>query len=162
MKTMGKLLLISILLLAGCSNPGIVQISPDTYMLYREDYKGIFGSGSSLKAGVIRDANAFAEKQGKGVIPLSINSKPVTAGPGGWASFEYQFRVVSKDDPEYRRKALFPRPDLVTDENINIKTENQEPKSAYLQLIQLDDLRKKGIITEDEFEAEKKEILNGN
>ncbi len=161
---MVSLLILSILLLVGCSNPGIVQISPDTYMPYREDHAGIFGSGSALKAGVIRDANQFAKKKGKVVIPISSQYKPVGYRPADWASFEYQFRVVSKDDPEYRRTSLIQRPDLVTDEHIDIdiQNENQEPKSGYSKLIQLDDLRKKGIITEDEFEAEKKEILSEN
>ena len=31
-------------MLTGCANPGIVKLSPDTYMLYREDHGGIFGS----------------------------------------------------------------------------------------------------------------------
>ncbi|NQU63751.1 MAG: SHOCT domain-containing protein, partial [SAR324 cluster bacterium] len=86
---MKKFLIASILLLVGCSNPGIVKVSPDTYMLFREDHAGIFGSGPSLKAGVIRDVNIFAESQGKIAIPVLQNYKPLGGGPAQWASFEY-------------------------------------------------------------------------
>lgn len=101
------------LALAGCANPGIVQISPDTYLLSREDRAGIFGSSSSLKAGVIRDANAFATSLGKIAIPITTTEKPVGLTPGSWARFDYQFRVVSTDDAEARRTSILPRADQV-------------------------------------------------
>jgi len=34
---------VAALLMAGCANPGIVQISPNTFLLSREDHGGIFG-----------------------------------------------------------------------------------------------------------------------
>ena len=86
--------------LSGCANPGIVKLSPDTYMLSREAHGGIFASTSALKAGVISDANAFAESQGKVAIPLSSKETPMGNGPAQWASFDYQFRVVDKNDPD--------------------------------------------------------------
>jgi len=69
--------LVTVATLVACANPGIVQLSPDTYMIMREDHGGIFGSMSKLKAGVIADANAFAAAQGKIAIPISTNEKPV-------------------------------------------------------------------------------------
>lgn len=149
----------TVLFFVGCANPGIVQLSPDTYVLSREDHAGIFGSASSLKAGVIQDANKFAEKMGKIAIPLSSETQP--AGPGKWATFEYQFRVVDKDDAEARRTSLVPRPDLVVEkkETSEITTKNGSI-DVYAELIRLDDLRKKGIITNVEFEAQKKKLLS--
>lgn len=166
MKRIGLLIAI---ILVGCANPGIVRISPDTYMLSREDHGGIFGNASALKQGVIRDADAFAESQGKVAIPVTAHFKPVGYGPAQWASFEYQFRVVDKNDPEVSRlRALYPRPDLVV-ENIekvsaNVRTEEKsdKQKDIYNELIKLDDLRKKGIITQAEFETQKAKLLSGN
>ncbi|MCW9023463.1 MAG: SHOCT domain-containing protein [Gammaproteobacteria bacterium] len=165
---MKKILIPFILLLVGCANPGIVKLSPDTYMLFREDHGGIFGSSSSLKAGVISDANKFAAKQGKVVIPITSNFKPMGNGPAQWASFEYQFRVVNKNDPEARRTSLTPRADIVIEKNekitADIKTEEKtnKTKDIYNELIKLDDLRKKGIITDKEFQTRKNKILNEN
>ena len=156
------------IILAGCANPGVVQLSPDTYMLSREDHAGIFGSSSSLKTGVISDANAFAASKGKVAIPLSTNEKPVGNTPGSWAKFEYQFRVVDKDDHEVRRTSLVPRADVVIEkiEKISVdgrtKDEPAKPKDVYAELIKLDDLRKKGILSEAEFETQKKKVLIGN
>ena len=158
---------LSIAALSGCSNPGIVKLSPDTYMLSREAHGGIFASASALKAGVINDANAFAESQGKVAIPLSVKEIPMGTGPAQWASFEYQFRVVDKNDPEVRRTSLVPRPDVVIEKTekitADVKTKDQtdRPKDVYAELVKLDDLRKRGILTDAEFEVQKKKLLEG-
>jgi PEGA domain len=104
--------------LLGCASvPGPVQISPDTFLISREDHRGIFGSLASLKAEVIREANEFAAKQGKIAVPISSHEKPLGNGPAQWASFDYQFRVVDKNDPEAQRISLLPRPDVVIESN---------------------------------------------
>jgi hypothetical protein len=101
MKTKIILIGLAALLAAGCTNPGIVQVSPNTYLLSREDHGGIFGSVSALKAGVFKDAHTFAEKQGKAVIPVSAREHPVGI-LGDWASFELTFRLVDTNAPEAR------------------------------------------------------------
>lgn len=164
---MKKILLtvIFILLTSCASNPGIINISPDTYMITRIDKAGIFGNAAAMKAEVFQDANNFAKKQEKVAIPISINEIPVA--PGRFASIEYQFRVVSEDDPEYSRVSLKPRADYVTeskntiDLNINQSQESTEKnnKDIYKELIRLDDLLKKGIITEEEFKVLKAKLL---
>ncbi|BAN34584.1 hypothetical protein SCD_n00742 [Sulfuricella denitrificans skB26] len=159
-------LLFSIAALSGCANPGIVKLSPDTYMLSREAHGGIFASPSALKAGVISDAHAFAEGQGKVAIPISAKERPMGNGPAQWASFEYQFRVVDKNDPEVRRTSLLPPANVLIQKIENIspdirtKDESIRPVDVYAELVKLDDLRKKGIINEIEFEAQKKKILS--
>ena len=110
----------------------------------------------------------FAEKQGKVAIPISSHFKPMGIGPAQWAEFEYQFRVVDKDDPEVKRTSLTPKvkviiekdEKLTSDKKIEDKT--KETKDIYSELIKLDDLRKRGIITDEEFNARKKKILNEN
>jgi hypothetical protein len=150
---------------SGCQNPGIVQLSPDTYMLSRVDRAGIWGNSAALKADVIRDADAFAESKGKVAIPVAANETPVY--PGHCATFEYQFRVVDKDDPEAKRTSLVPRADIVIEKNENISgdiktkdTTEKGPPDLYTELTKLDDLRKKGIITDAEFDAQKKKLLS--
>lgn len=162
---MNKLLLVVFLsLIASCaSNPGIINISPDTYMITRIDKAGIFGNAAAMKANVFQEANAFAASQGKVSIPISINETPVA--PGRFASIEYQFRVVAKDDPEYARISLAPRPDHVTeskntiDLNINQKENESGKTDFYAELMKLDDLRKRGILTEKEFQSAKERLL---
>ena len=166
-KTMKRLLVICTIYLASCANPGVVQISPDTYLISREDHAGIFGSSSSLKAGVISDANTFATSMGKVAIPITTHETPIGI-LGKWAKFEYQFRVVDKNDPEAKRTAIMPRADMVIErtENINsnvrTKDETVKSKDVYAELIKLDDLKRRGIISEAEFEAQKQKLLSTN
>jgi hypothetical protein len=155
------------LLLAGClSSHGVVQLSPDVYMITKEDHGGIFAfNRGKMKTEAIREANAFAESKGKVAIPISSKEKPVGV-LGDWASFEYQFKVVAKDDPEAVRTSLAPRADLVIEKtekvSADIRTKDTTQKSAdlYTELTKLDDLKKKGILTEAEFEREKQKLLN--
>ncbi len=150
----------------GCKSPGIVQLSPDTYMTTKEDHGGIFAfNRGKLKTETIREANAFAESKGKIAIPIATKEHPVGILVD-WASFEYQFRVVDKNDPEARRTAIVPRTDVVIEKTdkisaeIRTKDETEKGSDLYTKLMKLDDLRKKGLITDAEFESEKQKLLN--
>ncbi len=75
---------------------------------------------------------------------------------------------MDKDDPEVKRTELTPKvkviiekdEKLTSDKKIEDKT--KETKDIYSELIKLDDLRERGIITDEEFNAMKKKILNEN
>lgn len=154
--------------------PEIIQLSPDTYMITKADHGGIFGGGlPKLKADVIKQANEFAASQGKIAVPLGSSERPMGNGPAQWATYEYQFRVVDKNDPEARRTSLAPRADTV----ISFEGATPQPAVApvaapaaapketervddlYSKLIKLDDLRARGLITDAEFQAEKRKLL---
>lgn len=153
---------LSLGLLAGCANPGIVQVSPDTYLLAREAHGGIFASSTALKAGVIQDANAFAESQGKVVVPISAKEKPMGNGPAQWASFEYQFRVVEKSDPAFRRTQLVHNPNIViqkADPDEVVGSRQGDKKDLYSEMLKLEDLKKRGLLSDAEFDTQKKKLL---
>lgn len=90
------LLVLLILAAAGCSNPGIVQLSPDTYMLSRASAAGAFVNYPKLKAEVIRQANEFAESKGK--VAVEVSSKEHIPTIAGLPSFEYRFRLADKTE----------------------------------------------------------------
>jgi hypothetical protein len=156
--------MIAVLILAGCANPGIVQLSPDTYMLSRVDHAGVFGNAAALKAGVIKEANQFAESKGKVAIPVTARETP--AYPGHFATFEYQFRVVDNNDAEAKRTSLVPRADVVIEKtekiSADVRTKDESDKKAdlYTEIMKLDELRKKGLITDAEYESQKQKLLN--
>lgn len=137
-----------------------VRLSADTYLISQISKAGIFASMSKLKSRVIAQANTFAERQGKIAVALSLQEFPA-GGPGQWPRVEYQFRVVSADDPEAQRGALAPRADVVIDSNqkISVDVKSSEKPDLYAELVKLDDLRKRGILTDAEFEAQKKKLL---
>ena len=104
---------------------------------------------------------------GKVAIPITTHETPIGI-LGKWAKFEYQFRVVDKNDPEAKRTAIMPRADVVIErtENINsnVRTKDEilKSKDVYAELIKLDDLKRRGIISEAEFEAQKQKLLSAN
>ena len=154
-------------LLVGCANPPITKLSGDTYILTRTDKGGVFGNASAMKTDVLKEANDFAEAQGKAVLPISINETPLIVG-ARFASIEYQFRLVDKDSPALKQAAMVKRADIVIEQTekktVDVKTQDvsNPKKDTYAELIRLDDLRKRGILTDDEFKSQKQKLLNSN
>lgn len=152
---------LTLLVFSGCSGLAIVPLSADTYMASKTSAGGVFVSMSSIKAEVIAAANEFAERKGKVAVPIASEAKP--AAPLRNPSFEYQFRLVDKDSPEARGGALIPRPDLVVEKtekiSADVRTKTEKAPDLYTELTKLDDLRKKGIISEEEFAEQKKRLL---
>jgi len=156
-----------LILCGGCANPGPVQVSADTYLISRTDKGGIFGNESALQASVYADANKFAESKGKVVLPISTHATPLEVGRH-FATFDYQFRLVDSDDPRVKTAILVQRPDVVVEQNsqskVDVKTLDHSDKKndLYTELLKLDDLRQRGIITDAEFEQQKAKLLNAN
>jgi hypothetical protein len=151
---------------AAAAEPQFVQLSPDTYMVVVKNYAGIFANAQTTKIKAIEAANAFAKKQGKVAIPLNLQEVPA-GGPGHWPAVEYQFRVVSESDQEAQRTSLTPSPNMTVE--VRSQTvppplpaapqSRNEPADLYTQLLKLDDLRKRGLITDQEFDTLKSRLL---
>jgi hypothetical protein len=167
---------VTALLAAGCRNPGIVQISPNIYMLSREDHAGIFGSMSKLKAGVISDADAFAEKRGKVAIPLSAKEHQVGT-LGDWASFEVTFKLVDTSDPMVNAASIWTSSSLEGGQgwrNLGgkatvypaqeVSSDGNKVQSPTIgqQLIDLKKAKDAGAITDAEYQEQKAKLLQSN
>lgn len=139
----------------------MVQISPGVYMAIVKNHAGIFGHQSSTKKKAIESANEFAKSQGMEAVPIALEYRPA-GGPGQWPAAEYQFRLVRPGGGE--EVSLTPSPDV----SIEVKglpapaQPVQAPASfdLYTEMMKLDDLRKRGLLTEQEFEAQKSRLLN--
>ena len=81
MKTSIVLACVTTALLAGCSNPGAVQSSPQTYMLSRTDQGVISGNSAAPKAGGIKEATDFPLNLGS----PKIRNIPIPTFPGSYA-----------------------------------------------------------------------------
>ena len=145
-------------ILAFAGKPEIVQMSTDTYMIAKTSKAGIFGNPAKMKLAIIKQANEFAASKGKVAVPLASNEVPLAIGQ--FASFEYQFRLVDKDNSNASGAHLGPVPDVVVDINNNQPTPSTVKPDLYGQLLKLDDLRKRGIITDAEFETQKRKLLS--
>lgn len=154
---------------AGVAGQEVVQLSPDTYMIIRDSKAGAFASMAKLKAETIAAANSFAASQGKVAVPISSKETRSVPFTFRWPTFEYQFRLVEPNDPAAKATGLSsPTRDgvsvAVDAEPSGQPTANlpSESTDIYSQLLKLDELRQKGIITQEEFDEQKKKILGEN
>jgi hypothetical protein len=154
-------------ILSGCaSNPGIVKTSDDTYKLVRTDKGGSFGDVPAAKADMVRQANDFAANQGKVVVPITMKEEPLAVQ--GFTSIEYQFQIADKSAAVVQAAVQAKRNDgmltKTADSTASARMQDRQdhPKDMYTELIKLDELRKRGILTEAEFDSEKKKVLNNN
>ncbi|GAB3377076.1 hypothetical protein GCM10027431_32560 [Lysobacter rhizosphaerae] len=157
-------LLLAAPLVARGGEPEFVQLSTDTYMVVVKNYAGIFGNPQTTKTKAIKAANDFAANKGKVAVPISMEMTPA-GGPGHWPAAEYQFRLVEQGGPGTSGSALIPRADVTIVNNSSsgsASTPATAPKpDLYTELLKLDDLRKRGLLTDAEFEAAKHRALNG-
>lgn len=104
-----------VLLLAGCATADIIPIGANTYMISQTSAGGVFKAMGSLKASVIKRANAFAESKGKIAVPIA--EKETQGAPGRMPNYEYQFILVDKDDPRASNPVLKAAPSTLIIEN---------------------------------------------
>lgn len=147
---------------ASAAKREIVQVSGDVYLVTIQNKAGIFGSLPRTRQKAIRAANEFAQSRGMEAVPVAMQSTPV-GGPGQWPTVEYQFRLVSPGSAPAHGTALLPRADSTLDVNVEsgerASTGQPATREIYSELIKLDDLRSRGILTEDEFQQQKRKLL---
>jgi len=152
--------------LSGCaSTPGIVKVSDDTYKLARTDKGGSLGDVASTKTNMMREADAFAANQGKVVVPIAMKEEPLAVQ--GFTALEFQFQIADKNSIAAQTAALTKRNDggqrsVNSTSNMKAQDSIEHSRDVYTELIKLDELRKRGILTEDEFVNQKKKLLNSN
>lgn len=154
----------AIVLLAGCaSNSGVIPIGKDTFMVSRQAATGFSGSGT-LKAEAFQEASQYCTNLGKSLQVVSTHEASPPYILANFPKAEIQFMCLDAKDAELNRPKLRKEPDSIVEIKTDIHTENESIKSndIYAELIKLDDLRKKGIITDAEFDAQKKKLLGGN
>ncbi|MDQ1831737.1 hypothetical protein [Massilia scottii] len=69
------LIALTAVLLAGCASSGPVQTGKDTYMIAKTSGGGMFVSGATVKADLIREGVAFCARNGKTLELISGEGK---------------------------------------------------------------------------------------
>ena len=88
--------MVAVITLAGCASSGPVAMGKDTYMITKQSAGGLFVSGSSVKAEILAEANAFCARSGKAIELLSSDAK--NAIPFAHMSgAEIQFKCVASN-----------------------------------------------------------------
>jgi hypothetical protein len=152
---------------------GLTEISPNVFQLFREQHGLVLGSDPSLQRQVVEEANAFAEKRGMIAVPIEARVHPA-GNMGDWGWCYYKFQLSPKGDMRVSKSASeisFEKDPRMTDNFFRSLDAAAKPgglpgtnspaakQNVYDELIKLDELRKKGILTEEEFQAQKKRVL---
>ena len=141
-----------LMILVGCaSNSGVVPIGDNTFMVSRQAATGFSGLGT-LKVDALREANYFCLSQNKKLHVISATEAEPPFILGNFPKADVRFNCVDSDAGHSNNVSADQES---TDNNVSRKDVDTE-----LQM--LDDLHERGILSDEEFDAEKKKLLEGN
>ena len=150
-------------LVACTTTTGVVPIGQDTYMVGGSGKSPGGFSGAEVKAAAFREATQFCASQGKKMQVVNTNERDMSFGVN--ATAEVQFMCLFDGDHELGR----PKLQRTADQVIQVVPSAQpsqpvqgQSKDTYAELIKLEDLRKRGILNDAEFEAQKKKLLSAH
>ncbi len=141
---------------------GIAQYSANVYALMDYDFRGIFGSEESLIERNLLFVDEFALERAKLAIPVEARIHGVGVA-ANWAWFYYKFALVEPNSPEANKKFS----DIVVerDERWGVEFEttfiSHKTAGEFEKLMEVYEQKKKGSITEAEYEQQKLKILTG-
>jgi hypothetical protein len=138
--------------------PKVESMGNDTYTVTRVAKTGFVRHTDELRAEALDDAAKFCADQGKQLKVVTVTeSKPKIMF----------FGYANAGDPELKSE---PAPAALTGGTAAAYAERPAPPmiverplttdELYSELTKLDDLRKKGILTDEEFQSEKRKVLN--
>jgi hypothetical protein len=134
----------------------VVSMGGDTYSIRVEAKSAFNRDGDKLKAEASDAAANYCAAQGKVLKVVSLTGK-VPMFSTGYANAKIVFKALSPGDPE-----LSSPPPSATAGSASVAPAARQltTDELYNELMKLDDLRKKGILSDEEFQAEKKKVLS--
>lgn len=160
MKTsFGRILFLFAMMAAAANFAWAVDVSPikplgnETYTITVSSHNLFSRDTEALKARALQEATKFCAKVGKKPKVVSVNADKSLIFMGDFSQATLTFKALDVGDPE------------LGSEQPTIPGQLAVPASPateqlYSDLIRLDDLHKKGILTDAEYETEKKKVLN--
>ena len=159
-------------------NPEIVSLGHDTYALTHWATNGFARNTEKLQKLALEDAAAYCTRLHKELKVISTSTDKPAVPLTGFASAKVVFKALDANDPELHTPvpvesvpgattlvyAQAPAaPVYAPTPATSAVAENALPKTAtdvlYNDIMKLDDLRKRGLLTDEEFQAQKKKLL---
>jgi hypothetical protein len=157
-RILASLALLIAFAISGCVSSDVISAGPDTYMVTAS---GAGFSTAGVREKVYAKANAYCASRGLVMVPVSFKARPGQLGRNP-PSADLVFRALKPGDPAIERPMISESDEAVdVNQNVRVVTrdETKKEKDVYTELMKLDDLRKKGIITDEEFQAQKAKLL---
>jgi Short C-terminal domain len=153
------------LLAATCraeQNPEIVSLGNDTYSLTRWAETGFARSTAKLKAQALEDAAAYCAKMHKELKVVSTTATRPFVPLTGIAHAKVVFKALDANDPELRAPVPTPAESAGAPAAVASASPQTPTDTLYKDLLELDDLRKRGLLTEEEFQAKRKKLVESS
>lgn len=140
--------------------PEIVSLGHDTYSLTVAASNGFVRNTDKLKEQAMEDVAAYCAKLHKEAKIISTSASHPLVPLTGFASAKIVFKALDAGDPELHAPVSSSAEDGI---GAAAESAAAAPRTAtdalYNDLLKLDDLRKRGILSEDEFQAQKRKRL---
>jgi 2-keto-3-deoxy-6-phosphogluconate aldolase len=153
--------------LAGCASTNsvsnIVSVGENTFAITREAKTGFTRDTATLKEQALQDAARFCESKGKQLKVVSVEEHKPLFYTAGIANAKVVFKALDAGDPELMRTQPGDQvqPVVQAQPAVAVAAGKTTPTDElYSELVKLDELRKRGILTNEEFQAEKKKVLD--
>ena len=150
-------------------NPEIVPLGHDTYALTRWATNGFTRNTEKLQKLALEDAAAYCARLHKELKVISTSKDRPAVPLTGFASAKVVFKALDANDPELHAPVPVESIPGTTTQvyapapAAPVVAESPTPKTAtdvlYNDIMKLDDLRKRGLLTDEEFQAQKKKLL---
>lgn len=130
----------------------VESLGNDVYSVTVKAHHKFTRNSEKLKDEALEVAEKFCTQEGKQLKVLSISEKKSQYLVGPYAQAMLTFKALAPGDPELALSANTPgRPAVLA---------SSATEQVYADLLRLDELRKKGLLTDAEFDAEKKKVLD--
>lgn len=149
------------LFLTGCVSSDIISTGPETYTVTAS---GAGFSTAGVREKVYKKANEFCAKKNLVMVPISFKSRPgeLARHP---PSADLTFKALKPGDPAIAgaQSVVDADQSISVSQKIDVSVDDKTKKQQdlYTELLKLDDLKKRGILTEVELEAAKQKVLQG-
>jgi hypothetical protein len=134
------------------SKTSMVPKGDNTFEITRKATSAFNRDVDVLKSEAQDDAAKYCASVGKQMKVISLTAKKPLVSLG-YASATIVFKALDAGDPELTGAVAQSGPAPAPRERLS------PTGDLYNDLLKLDDLRKRGILTEDEFQSEKKKVL---
>ena len=148
------------LAVTACSSTGVTPVDGNTFMIAKKSAQVGFGPPIKTEAAVYAEASEFCEKQHNKVETVDLVVRNSTFGRPG--SVNLKFRCVGPGTSTTYSTPTDKGTDIDATENAASEEDTVNADDIYSKLVKLEELRKQGILTDEEFAQEKKELLDAN
>ncbi len=148
------LFLVGTLVLSAASTSRIETLGDGTYAVTRTATNGFDRDVTKFRREAEADAAKFCAEKGRQMKLVAVSTDRPHFG-GGFSSARIVFKALESGDPALRAPEAPPAPAAAAPTG-TLPTYNGD---TYSELLKLDDLRKRGILSDREFEQQKKKLL---